>query len=362
MRTTTKIMLSVVVVLLLAFVGVIAYRLIGGVGLGQLSSNPAGALTAALSPTRTLEDALRERTKTCSPQTQAAFVKEARRINDSFEDSYYLAMSAARIALTPVVRDMQQLARDMAALETDVCAKAVQDELLEAYGEVTDEVLTFMQDSDAYVSTFLLEYGLREATQHLELYALSPQALLYQLDIAERSDALREGEPVAPQLAYLKEFMTLDAHSQCVQSAQMWDYNMQALQAASRLFRLEPLDDSAAKPTDEAKVDKEPCADVPVVADPKSVTVEYQLTASTAKSTSAESVWIALPEGDEFYAVSVELPYTRTVQLMTGHRAQITGMAADYKRPISCAILADGKSVAEDKDQDTYASCTVVLE
>lgn len=362
MSTITKVMISVVVVLLLAFVGVVAYRLIGGVTLDQLASNPAQVLTKALSPTLTLQEALSERTKECSPETQAAFVEAARDINDSFEDSYYLAMSAARIALTPVVRDMQQLTRDMAALETDACAKLVQDELVDAYGNVTDEVLAFMQESESSVSTFTLEYDLRNATQHLELYALSPEMLLYDLDVSKRADAIREGKLEEAELDYLKTFNALDAHSQCVQRFALGDYQNQAFIATVDRFRLDPLGDAYTESLEDADEDAEPCAGIPVVANPKRVTVEYQLTESGTQSTTAESVWVMLPEGESFYAETLKLPYTRTVELMTGHRAQISGMAALYDRPISCAILVDGKIVVEEKGEKVYASCSVVLE
>lgn len=362
MNTITKVMLSAVVVLLLVFAGVVAYRLVGGVTLDQLASNPAQSLTQALSPAQTLEDALRERTKECSPEMQAAFVEAARRINDSFEDSYFLAMSSARIALTPVVRDMQQLEREMAALETDACAEIVQKDLVAAYGAVTDEIMTFMQDTDASVSVFLLEYDLRDATQQLELYALSPEALTYNLDTAQHSEAIREGESPAPELAYLRDFRALDAHSQCVQVAPIWEQIGQALQATNGQFRLEPIPDLETETAEDANEEVEPCADVAVVANPKLVTVEYQLMGSDTKNAVAESVWATLSGGDSLYIATAKLPYTRTVEMMTGHRAQISGWPTETDSSISCAILVDGKAVAEDVDEDSYANCSVVLE
>jgi len=247
-------------------------------------------------------------------------------------------------------------------LETDACSELVQAELREAYNAVIDDVMAFMVDNETAVDTYSLEDGLRDATEHLELYAISPAVLMLDLDTSQRSEAIREGKPMAPELAYLQEFNALDAHTQCVQDPGLWKYQMQAYRAVIDRFRLTSLGDLGIELPEETSEDGDPCADIPTVANPKPVTVEYQLAGSGTQSTAAEYVWITLPAGESFYAETLKLPYTRTVEMMTGHRAQISGSAALDDRPISCAILVDGKIVVEDKEAGSYASCSVVLE
>ena len=71
-------------------------------------------------PTSSL-NAVRERARDCTVEARDVFVKDANRINEVFEDNFVLAGGTSRIALAPIVADMQGATRDLKALPVDVC-------------------------------------------------------------------------------------------------------------------------------------------------------------------------------------------------------------------------------------------------
>ncbi|MBW7885843.1 MAG: hypothetical protein H3C34_25065, partial [Caldilineaceae bacterium] len=93
----------------------------------------ATAVVPTPAPVPPFDELLRERAAGCSLAGRDAFVAQAERINNAFEDSYLLALSSPRLALTPVVRDMQVFAREMEELAADPCGVIVRDHLVAAY-------------------------------------------------------------------------------------------------------------------------------------------------------------------------------------------------------------------------------------
>lgn len=62
-------------------------------------------------PTSSL-DFMRKRTDGCTTAVRDQFVKDASRINGVFEDNFALASGTSRIALSPIVANMQSAARE----------------------------------------------------------------------------------------------------------------------------------------------------------------------------------------------------------------------------------------------------------
>ena len=77
-------------------------------GNGKLASIPLPNIAAE--PTSSL-DFMRERAEGCTTAARDQFVKDASRINGAFEDSFALASGTSRIALSPIVANMQSAAR-----------------------------------------------------------------------------------------------------------------------------------------------------------------------------------------------------------------------------------------------------------
>lgn len=270
---------------------------------------------------------------------QAAFVKEATRINDAFEDSYVLALSSPRIALTPVVRDMQQLAREMAELDSDQCGPEVQEAFAEGYGEAIEMMLTFTQDSDATILPLLPELDMRSATTKLEIYRKSVAAVILNQDETAAAEFDKKNEAYPEESAYLQVYSALDARTQCEQAKPYTETTRRARQASSSRFSTRQL------PVDSPSInDADPCAEIPIVDDPRTVSVEYRLT-SPVDATIAETVVVVLPDGKKVYLENEPLPYTFSVDGRTGRSARIVASRWKPEGLVTCESWIDGNLV-----------------
>lgn len=155
-------------------------------------------------PTSSL-NAVRERARDCTVEARDVFVKDANRINEVFEDNFVLAGGTSRIALAPIVADMQGATRDLKALPVDVCGKLVQEKLVAAYDDAVDMYLEFMKElpSDAGVDSVNGE--LQEAYRFLFVYQsdLPAPFILEDIFTGIKNEDGKLSQP--SELAYLNE-------------------------------------------------------------------------------------------------------------------------------------------------------------
>lgn len=155
-------------------------------------------------PTSSL-DFMRKRTDGCTTAARDQFVKDASRINGVFEDNFALASGTSRIALSPIVANMQSAAREMKALTVDDCGKLVQEKLAAAYDEAVAMFLAFMKESSA--GTGLIEVGtqLQAAYRFLLAYQMDASAPFLLQDFFAWSKNENNKLPQPPELTYLSE-------------------------------------------------------------------------------------------------------------------------------------------------------------
>ena len=155
-------------------------------------------------PTSSL-DFMRKRTDGCTTAARDQFVKDASRINGVFEDNFALASGTSRIALSPIVANMQSAAREMKALTVDDCGKLVQEKLAAAYDEAVAMFLAFMKEDSA--GTGLIEVGtqLQAAYRFLLAYQIDVAAPFMLEDFFAWSKNDNNKLPQPPELQYISE-------------------------------------------------------------------------------------------------------------------------------------------------------------
>ena len=188
---------AVIVILLLVAAGVFFAQ-----GKGNLAGVALPGIAAE--PTSSL-DFMRERAEGCTTAERDQFVKDASRINGVFEDNFALASGTSRIALSPIVANMQSAAREMKALTVDDCGKLVQEKLAAAYDAVVAMFLAFMKESSA--GTGLIEVGtqLQAAYRFLLAYQMDVAAPFLLQDFFAWSKNENNKLPQPPELTYLSE-------------------------------------------------------------------------------------------------------------------------------------------------------------
>lgn len=155
-------------------------------------------------PTSSL-DFMRKKFGGCTTAARDRFVKDASRINGVFEDNFTLASGTSRIALSPIVANMQSAAREMKALTVDDCGKLVQEKLAAAYDEAVAMFLAFMKESSA--GTGLIEVGtqLQAAYRFLLAYQIDVAAPFMLEDFFAWSKNDNNKLPQPPELQYISE-------------------------------------------------------------------------------------------------------------------------------------------------------------
>lgn len=104
----------------------------------------------------------------------AAYLAEIRPLIDEFRDTVEVADSTARIALSAVVQDMQEIRRDLADVTSPDCAEHGRALLMDGLGNVIDAYLAFMRDeSEACVAIRMRQGADQLSTALDELSALS---------------------------------------------------------------------------------------------------------------------------------------------------------------------------------------------
>lgn len=154
---------------------------------------------------------LKRRSNGCSEEKRTEFVKKARSINGAFKDNYYLAIGTSKIALSPVVLEMQKLKREMEDLETDDCGKPAHDALADAYDKSIDVFLDFMQERP---NVFDPKEALRDATTQLEAYAIDIAGAILMSDV-QIVDKLDKSEALTAEIAYLEPMRSMNNKDDC---------------------------------------------------------------------------------------------------------------------------------------------------
>lgn len=113
-----------------------------------------------------LSDTLRKRAVGCTEEGRTAFLKDAIAINDEFQDDFRLAVSASRIALAPIISQLQKDLRKIKELKPDNCGKMVQDKMIAAYDMGVNALLDFMAQrtdtDDVDTMGFMMQLQMRE--------------------------------------------------------------------------------------------------------------------------------------------------------------------------------------------------------
>ena len=91
----------------------------------------------------------------CPAQEREKFIQDAIEILRKFTDTYALASSTSRIALSPIVGEMQALKREMDALEPTDCGKLTKLHLVDAMNTIIDGFLAFMQEKESNAQRLL---------------------------------------------------------------------------------------------------------------------------------------------------------------------------------------------------------------
>ncbi len=169
---------------------------------GKLASIPL--LNIAAEPTSSL-DFVRKRAEGCTTVARDQFLKDASRINGIFEDSFALASGTSRIALSPIVADMQRAAREMKALTVDDCGKLVQSELATGYDEAVAMFLAFMKEDSAGTGLIEVSAQLQKAYRFLLAYKMDASAPFLLQDFFVWLKNENNKLPQPPELTYLSE-------------------------------------------------------------------------------------------------------------------------------------------------------------
>lgn len=87
----------------------------------------------------------------------AEYLAEVDALNDRWEDAVTLAGSTSRIALGPVVADLQAIQREAEAMTVPACATVLHQRLTEPMDEIINGFLFFMQSGDTEYLTLAVE-------------------------------------------------------------------------------------------------------------------------------------------------------------------------------------------------------------
>ncbi|WP_322798285.1 tetratricopeptide repeat protein [Thermoflexus sp.] len=96
------------------------------------------------------------------------YMSKIRPLVSEFNDTMKLASSTARIALSPVVKDLQRIRRDIANIQAPDCAREANDLLIDGMDGVINAFMLFMADASNITVAQEMDWGLRSMTSALE--------------------------------------------------------------------------------------------------------------------------------------------------------------------------------------------------
>ena len=152
---------ALVIVLLVVLLGILA----GGVYLHQ--SGQLGQLAVAIVPTPTPTPV--PTAEPCYVQAQV-FVQQVDSLLSEWDDTNELAGSTSRIALSPIIGQLQELRRRVYDTETPTCAGGVKQLLLDYMDNTIAAYLAFMAQEDDSVVEAAFEKALKSLNQFIEQY------------------------------------------------------------------------------------------------------------------------------------------------------------------------------------------------
>lgn len=182
---------------------VVVIFILGIIAVSKSTKSVPGSPLAILQPQPTSAmDYVRKKADKCTGDSRDSFIKQANRIHQVFEDNFVLALSTSRIALSPVVGEMQRALRDLRQLATDACGEVTRSHLADAYEEAIGVFLSFMKQERESADLFALQEQLRDAYRFLLVYKdnLFAPFLLEDLLVPYQ---VEEKTPVPPELIYL---------------------------------------------------------------------------------------------------------------------------------------------------------------
>lgn len=151
-------------------------------------------------------NAVHKEASECTNESRDEFVIKATQINEIFEDNYALALATSRIALSPIVSEMQSATRELKGLSTDLCGKVVQEKLSSAYEKAIDVLLAFMKQEGTGAETYILNYDLQEAFQFLVVYEKDISYPFLLRDHATWQQAVNDKAPIPTEVVYFQGF------------------------------------------------------------------------------------------------------------------------------------------------------------
>lgn len=332
-------------------------------------------------PTSSL-NAVRERARDCTVEARDAFVKDANRINEVFEDNFVLAGGTSRIALAPIVANMQGATRDLKALPVDVCGKIVQEKLATAYDGAVDMYLEFMKEipSDAGVDS--VNGKLQDAYRFLFVYQSDLPAPFILEDLLAWMKNEEEKLSQPPEFAYLNEItsksyrcddydfllrLTSDSYAASINHYNVSKYVSERI-AVLLLTPTPALCNGATwldtptptiTPTPTVTQTPTPTPSPTPTAVPR--TMQFRIDSKSSNDTYSVEYQI----GDEKLVVAdnVDLTWEHTFTSTRGIQLLFRIIDRDRSDPATCVIVADGEILSQKErgEKDKSVTCTVTV-
>ena len=349
------------------------------------SKSPAVTLSSVVKiiaePTSSL-NAVRERARDCTVEARDAFVKDANRINEVFEDNFVLAGGTSRIALAPIVANMQGATRDLKALPVDVCGKIVQEKLATAYDDAVDMYLEFMKEipNDAGVDS--VNGKLQDAYRFLFVYQSDLPAPFILEDLLAWMKNEEEKLSQPPEFAYLNEItsksyrcddydfllrLTSDSYAASINHYNVSKYVSERI-AVLLLTPTPALCNGATwldtptptiTPTPTVTQTPTPTPSPTQTAVPR--TMQFRIDSKNSNDTYSIEYQI----GDEKLVVADNVGSTWEHTFISTRGVQLLFRVIDRERsdPASCVIVADGEILSQKEmgEKDKSVTCTATV-
>lgn len=141
----------------------------------------------------------------CTSESRDRSISTIYKINAAFEDNYILAKNTSRIALAPIVSEMQKALRELRELSPDACGQLVQTKLIDAYDEAIHLFLSFTGENVAGAGTEDIDKRLQSAYRYVIVYEYDPSAPFLLGDAIKWTNALYAYSPTPEGLNYLAQ-------------------------------------------------------------------------------------------------------------------------------------------------------------
>lgn len=151
------------------------------------------------------KDSTRQQVRKCTNESRDQSISAIHKINAVFEDNYILAKNTSRIALAPIVSEMQKALRELKEFSPDACGQLVQTKLIDAYDEAIHLFLSFMGENAAGAGTEDIDKHLQSAYRYVIVYEYDLSAPFLLGDAIKWTSALYAYSPTPEGLNYLAQ-------------------------------------------------------------------------------------------------------------------------------------------------------------